>query len=262
MKNAETSADALLLAGRELWECLAVALTDPFHRARLEKLADPTFRMRVLIAADLYATEFAAGNCGAAELPIQELDPNAIFLAFDLAKADLEKHYREVFGFTLSPKCPPCETEFEPNDEINFRAQQMADVGGFYQAFGWKVSPQNSERLDHISLLSEFYSILCIKEALAREDRQEDTAEICEKARRDFFKDHLGWWLPAFGGLLYREAGSAFYRATARFASALSRAERLALNLPQFGKPATVKPTKLEDDPGCMSCPISVGGGK
>lgn len=260
MKNKESLNSVILLAGRELWECLAVSLTDPFHGARLQKLRDPNFRARVLVAADLYASEFAGDRCGPAELPVEDLNPQALFHAFDEVKGDLEIPYRALFGFTISPRCPPCETEFEPNDEINFRAQQMADVGGFYRAFGWKLSPTSSERLDHISLLAEFYSILSVKEALAIDEGQEEAAGICKKARRDFFKEHLGWWVPAFGGLLYQETDSPFYRATARFAAALSCAERTALVLPPFEKPATAKPTRLEEDAGCMSCPI--GGGK
>jgi hypothetical protein len=71
---------------------------------------------------------------------------------------------------------------------------QMADVAGFYRAFGFEVS---GERPDHIVPELEFLALLLLKEAHARITGEADGAEVCATARSKFMAEHLGLWLPS-----------------------------------------------------------------
>ena len=69
---------------------------------------------------------------------------------------------------------------------------QMADIAGFYRAFGFEVS---GERPDHIVPELEFVALLLVKEAYARMAGQGEPAEVCSTARKTFLEEHLGVWL-------------------------------------------------------------------
>ena len=69
---------------------------------------------------------------------------------------------------------------------------QMADIAGFYRAFGFEVS---GERPDHIVPELEFVALLLVKEAYARMSGQGEPAEVCSTARKTFLQEHLGVWL-------------------------------------------------------------------
>lgn len=70
---------------------------------------------------------------------------------------------------------------------------QMADVAGFYQAFGFEVQ---GERPDHLLPELEFVALTLAKEAYALLSGDQDAAEVCVAAREKFMAQHLGIWLP------------------------------------------------------------------
>lgn len=89
---------------------------------------------------------------------------------------------------------PAYETSYEPGTgSAGGPTFQMADIAGFYGAFGFEVT---GERPDHIVPQLEFLALLLVKEAysLIAEDR--DGAAICAEARGKFVAEHLGRWLP------------------------------------------------------------------
>jgi nitrate reductase assembly molybdenum cofactor insertion protein NarJ len=71
-----------------------------------------------------------------------------------------------------------CENEFQ-------RAQGLADINGFYRAFG--VEP-DKERPDAIPMELEFLHYLILKQMRAHDAQQ---ALICFDAQRKFFSEHL-----------------------------------------------------------------------
>jgi len=73
---------------------------------------------------------------------------------------------------------------------------QMADIAGFYRAFGFEVS---GERPDHLVPELEFLALVLMKEAYARISGDAEGAEVCATARGKFVAEHLGAWLPEFG---------------------------------------------------------------
>ena len=66
------------------------------------------------------------------------------------------------------------------------------------------------------------------REALASvEDPDADErAEICDRAQRDFFRDHLAWWVPTFAAGLRRKAGGGYHDALAGALAAWARFRR------------------------------------
>lgn len=78
---------------------------------------------------------------------------------------------------------------------------QLADIAGFYQAFGFSLAGPDSgatlEMLDHVAVEFEFYALLVMKEAALADVGDTDGAEIVHDARKKFLECHLGRFLHA-----------------------------------------------------------------
>lgn len=254
MRTAEVEL-ALLLARRELWLLMSAAFVDPYHRQRFEILFGSGLRGGAVAAAALVVQELPTVNLGPAEVASAQLAPQELFAALDAEEETLEATYRQLFGLTaVSQRCPPCEIEYEPNTDVAYRSHRLADIAGFYRAFGLQVSTRAGERLDHITVEAEFLYLLLAKEAAALERGNQEGANVCRDARRKFFQEHMGWWLPAFARVLLRVAPPGYYRELAALTAAVSAAERVSLGLPVF--PARVIPKGSGDglQAGCFNC--------
>lgn len=253
---ANESDIALLLSGRELWLLVSAGFVDPYHAERLSLLGDPAFRCRAGVAAALLKQECPEIQLGPGESSPQELNPEALFQAFDSDSQNVERAYRGLFGLTISQVCPPCGIEYEPNTDVTYRAQQMADIAGFYRAFELEVSGSKGERQDHVTVEAEFLSLLNAKEAAALAVGKSEQAEICRSARKKFFQEHVGWWMPAFTRRLAKTAGSNFYRSLAALTSSLLPMERASLEIPPFT--GRVVPNVASEPPGleCLGCSV------
>jgi TorA maturation chaperone TorD len=249
---------APLLARRELWLLAATAFVDPYHRERFQVLSNPAFRQRTADAARLVAQEHPVVDLGPGEAAPAGLSPARLFAALDAQYESLEGAYRRLFGLTaVSQQCPPCEIEYEANTDVAYRSHRLADVAGFYQAFGLRVSARGGERLDHITVEAEFLYLLLAKEAAALQQGNQEGAEISRDARRKFFREHVGWWLPAFARVLSRAAPPGYYRELACFVSSLATSERVSLGLPPFSARVLPKLSAEEPQAACFTC---IGG--
>ncbi len=74
---------------------------------------------------------------------------------------------------------------------------RLADVAGFYRAFGMGVS---GERPDHVVAELEFLALALLSEADALDDDRHDQAEITGDAIRMFLRDHIGVWISGWAG--------------------------------------------------------------
>jgi TorA maturation chaperone TorD len=97
--------------------------------------------------------------------------------------------------------------------------QEMADVAGFYRAFGFTFA---GERPDHISYELDFMRLLALKEAVAELDGNREARMVCLEAERAFLRDHLGRWVHLLVGAT--EAMD-FYSPMARLLQSWVRAE-------------------------------------
>jgi len=130
----------------------------------------------------------------------------------------LRRSHHSAFDESSGTRCAPTEMDQlggVPQLELT-RTFEMADVAGFYKAFGVEVGDGN-ERVDHIATELEFMNLLAVKESIALQDEGEgEHAEICRNASRAFLRDHLGRWAPRLGERLAAADGDPVYSSAGR----------------------------------------------
>jgi TorA maturation chaperone TorD len=102
----------------------------------------------------------------------------------------MELAHTGVFTLTSSVVCPAYETAYTAKHLFQ-ASEQMADVAGFYRAFGVDT---RDERPDSLAMELEFAYLLALKEAYAIEHHGRPQVAICRRAERAFLRDHLGRW--------------------------------------------------------------------
>ena len=240
------------IARRDIYAFISIATADPASRKK--HLDDVAVQDILNCALELIREDPAFHP---ASLGPGEIDPAELRLRFPAQmEASIEAEYAPVFGYCASKDCPPYETEYCPLKDITFRSQQMADVAGFYNAFGLRASPQAHERADHVSLETQFMSVLITRQLHAvHENLPAEAVQVCREAQRKFFIDHLGWWLPAFGLRLMKHA-SGFYMVLGQLICAFVPAERAILGL----QPVTHMPSAEShprEETMCQGCGVA-----
>lgn len=124
-----------------------------------------------------------------------------------------EGEHTRLFGVGLA--ATPYETEYDPLAPAR-KGHRLADLLGFYEAFGFRLSEDAKEFPDHIAVELEFMSLLLLKIAHARAEGREGPLAICEEAAGKFLADHLGGWGAAFADRVEAAAEDIFYRFAAR----------------------------------------------
>lgn len=90
----------------------------------------------------------------------------------------------------------PRETAYGDGQRITGRTHELADIGGFYSAFGLQISGSDRDSLDHICCELEFYSLMLLKLAYAGKGGGWTTRrEVTHRALRKFLGEHLGRWV-------------------------------------------------------------------
>jgi DMSO reductase family type II enzyme chaperone len=151
------------------------------------------------------------GGAGASSL-VSEAKALCALLA-DTELERLRAGHEAAFDESSRTRCAPTEMDQldgAPQLELT-RTFEMADVAGFYRAFGVEVG-QSGERPDHIAAELEFMNLLAVKEAIALQlEGDGEHAEICRDASRAFLRDHLGRWAPRLGERLAASDGEPVY---------------------------------------------------
>ena len=133
-------------------------------------------------------------------------------------KENIRNEFVNVFGHTLSKQIAPYALEHLKNSDVFFRTQKLADLNGFYKAFGMEV--ESIERADHISTQTEFLSFLLLKELLALTNELDEEKEVCETAFIDFNQNHFSDWAKMFAGNLADKVDGGFYPVAGKFLQA------------------------------------------
>jgi TorA maturation chaperone TorD len=147
------------------------------------------------------------------------------------AMDEVRSQYAALFGHAVRGKCPPYELEYGAG-EIVQRAPDLADIAGFYAAFGLAVAAWDAERCDHASVEFEFMSILSAKEAHAIDQGDAELLRATTDAQRLFLRDHLATWIPAFARRLATAAPEGLYAAIAGFLQTFLPAECVRVDVP------------------------------
>lgn len=202
--------------------------------------------------------EFAAaveklpgGNALASDLRALERARESVASPDDLER--LRDEWIEFFGNLRTQQFPPYETEYTGGGDFR-QNQDLADLTGFYRAFGLNLreAEERRERPDHLAVELEFLHFLCWKEAAARAGRNEEHVEVCLDAERKFLRDHLGRWADVFGRGVEKTAQSSFYRALAGLLRALVAHEAVSLGVTP--DPVAVPPSRRRREPEPMTC--------
>ncbi len=208
-----------------------------------------------LAAAFLHPDENWTEDLGAlAEIGHEFGVANPGFSTWDAGLDALQHEHRRVFGLA-GTLC--YETEYGLPHEFQ-QSQELADIAGFYNAFGFTVGGNVRERPDHLAVELEFMYVLALKEAYASQRGTAEQVEIGVEAQRTFLRDHLGRWIELFAEALRRTAIEGPYTALARFAQDFVQADarRLGVRLDQPTL-ATIKPTPFNPDFSCEGCALA-----
>jgi TorA maturation chaperone TorD len=120
---------------------------------------------------------------------------------------DLQGEHNALFATTL--KVPSSETAYEL-DKTARKAVELADVEGFYRAFGLNLAAPIEP--DSLVAELEFLSVLLQKQLYALNGGDQEGVEVCREAVRKFLNDHLGRWYDIFVSRLDEMAEEAYYR--------------------------------------------------
>jgi len=131
----------------------------------------------------------------------------------DTDSADVAAEY--VFLFDRGARCPPYEGAWSDAPQLAGKAALLADVAGFYRAFGLGPASAQPDAEDHIAAECEFMSVLALKEAWAVGEDNDEAAEVIRAAERSFLAEHLGRWTDVFTAALREATPVAFYGALA-----------------------------------------------
>lgn len=167
----------------------------------------------------------------------------------------LKRAHLSVFGHAISKDCPPYGSEYG-QAHIFEKTQTLADVAGFYRAFGLTLADGMHDRPDHIAFELEFMEFLCLKQALAeRRDHGDERIAFCRKAQASFLEAHLGFWAFSFAHRLQQRPNpgplAAFAALLDRFLAQEMAAAGIARHADPFVNEGTLD--RVEDG-GCGDC--------
>lgn len=121
----------------------------------------------------------------------------------------LQAEYSRLF--VGNAPCGLHETAYGDGRRIAGRAVELADISGFYAAFGFAPAHANPDLPDHLCAELEFYSLLLVKQAYALSENRADRARIARQAAATFLEQHLGRWSGALAQTLVDHRAAAPY---------------------------------------------------
>ena len=173
--------------------------------------------------------ELRAYLADVSEHPIaSELDLGSPLLELSLAlegsnPGTLRAEHNRLFAGRVVCTAHESEHAFDPFS----KSRQLADIAGFYRAFGLEVARDRRGLPDFIATELEFLGLLVRKEVYAEVQGWDDRAQLAERAVSAFLKDHLGRWVPSLCAAILEHVADpdGFFAATARLCQRFVAAE-------------------------------------
>ena len=165
----------------------------------------------------------------------------------------------EAFGHSVRGNCPMNEIEYgDIKADPLFQPHRLADLAGFYHAFGLEMCEDAAERQDHLSIECEFMSVLAAKEAYALQmGMNEEPLAVCRDAQKKFLREHLGRWTPAFTRRLSRIIGKGPLAALADFTGGFIEADCRRWGVTPGSEDLLLRPIDEAEETLCASCGIN-----
>ena len=204
--NISTKQNHLLEAKSTLYGFVSTLFSDP-ESEKFSMMKNPKFQKMVLNSC----LQFDENN----ESELSGTFQKVISMVNELNRETIQNENVDIFGHTLSKQTAPYALEHLKSTDVFFRTQKLADLNGFYQAFGMEV--ECVERADHIATQTEFLSYLILKELVAIKKNLEEEIEICQKAFIDFHQEHFFDWAKMFSENLIEKVEGEFYPAAGKF---------------------------------------------
>jgi TorA maturation chaperone TorD len=174
---------------------------------------------------------------------------------------DGRERFARLFGHTTRGAVCVYETEYGA-ETLYGQPQTLADIAGYYRAFGLQPAGVARERADHVGCECAFMEFLSLKEARALEaisgegatggGEERETLEETRRATRQFLRDHLARFGAAFARSAIDADGEAFYGSAAAVLLSLLEVDCERLGIP-IG-PATLDLRSTADDHVPMAC--------
>ncbi len=146
--------------------------------------------------------------------------------------------------------CPQQESDYVASHAFQ-KTDVMADVAGFYHAFGLRVSRAQRELPDFLGSELEFLHAVGWKEARATQEGNQEAAIVCRRAQRKFLAEHLGVWIGAFRAKMEAGPAGPFYVALARLVESFVKTQQVR---PRFVLVSTWPTTALPEPVGNAGC--------
>ena len=245
--------------GAPLQATIDLAVARSFiHRFLAKAYEDPMPQTWSWLTSSQTINSLRAANAfiGANLLPSAEQLINA--LRPEGAESFLEA-YVATFGHAARGGCPLNEIEYgDIKADPLFQPHRLADLAAFYRAFSLEVTEDAGERQDHISFELEFMCVLAAKEAYALE-HQLDAEQLaqCREAQKNFLREHLGRWTPAFTRRLAAATNEPTLRALAEFMRAFIESECVRFGVNPGSEELSLRPVDETADRMCDSCGIN-----
>lgn len=169
----------------------------------------------------------------------------------------IQQSYERSFLESTRGHLPLYETEYT-TPHIFAKTQMMADIAGFYRAFGMRSSSTHGERPDQASTELEFMHLLTLMKANACSKNDREKIEICTTAERKFIQDHLGRWMHELGMTIAETSPRPFHRKVGRLLAAFiaDEIQRLEVAPDQVKIRSRDNPDRAQD----RECGLGVSG--
>lgn len=125
--------------------------------------------------------------------------------------AVLQSEYLRLFHG--SGACALRETAYGDGRRIAGRPTELADIAGFYRAFGLKLAERRPDLPDHLSAELELMSVLLLKEAYALSQGWAEQRTVARDAAKEFLASHLGRWVGTLANALEENEAPLVYLA-------------------------------------------------
>lgn len=236
----EDEVSSILFRGA-IYQGVALAFEYPSHALREQLKA----RWNALLRCSLPWPEGIRQSLQQATALLETIDGEA-----------LEKEHMRLFG--PDGRCSLRETSYGDAARLLGKAANLADISGFYLAFGVHAAPVAAPPEDHISLELEFMSILGLKEAYALTQGWNERLQISREAQRKFVEEHVGTWIDALAEEVRTSDPHPFYAVLSELVRQLVDAEVARLK----ASPLVISGSFADPEMGgdTLQCPRATAG--